>query len=80
MALEAREIEALISVARAFCVKIQAGTAIADTGTDIPVLADFPGRHALCSTTAQIAALINRHEREKEGRDIGRGPGNLAES
>jgi len=66
MALQYNEMEALFSVARAFCVKLQAGTAIADSGTDIPVVADFPGMHSVANTTAKIAALLNRHEAEKE--------------
>lgn len=66
MALSVRENEALYSVCRALVVKLQAGTAIADTGTDIPVIADFPGCHAIANTTAQIAALLNRAERDKQ--------------
>lgn len=73
MALEFSEIEALLSVARALCVKIQAGTAIADTGTDLPAIADFPGMHAAANTTAKIAALLNRHEQEKENAQLRRG-------
>jgi hypothetical protein len=64
MALEQKEIDAVFLVARAFVKKLQAGSAIADTSGDIPVIADFPGMPQGYTTTALIATAINRHFNE----------------
>lgn len=66
MSLNNREVDAIVQVAASFISKLQAATAIADTGGDVPVLADFPGAgHGAYTTTATISALINRYFAEQ---------------
>jgi hypothetical protein len=70
MSLENRQIDELIQVARVFCQKLQAGSAIADTTTYIPVVGDFPGLPTNVNTTAKIAVLVNRYFREGRSENV----------
>lgn len=79
MSLNSNEITQLVHLAAGFVRKIQANTAIADTSTHKPVLADFPHK-ANVITTAAMAKLINRYFNELDGNEAKKATDNLPET
>lgn len=70
MSVNVREIDQCMLALRGFCRKLQDATAIADTGGDVPVIADFPGATASgLATTAIITTLVNRYFAERQESD-----------